>query len=125
MIGELQDLPPSISISAMNVQSFADMTRLENLQLCAGWLNPEIHLESKAIQLNGLDTSPVETDKVVPKEYHEFINLFSEEEAKELTPHRVYDHTIPLIEGKQPPFGPLYGMSHKDRGAHNRRSRQR
>ena len=35
IMGELQDLPPPISISAMDVQSFANMTSLENLQLCA------------------------------------------------------------------------------------------
>ena len=84
-----------------------------NLQLCAGWLDPDEYLETKAIHLHGLDTSPIETNKVVPEEYYEFLNLSSEEEAKELPPHRIYDHTIPLVEGKQHPFGPLYGMSHK------------
>ena len=113
-MGEPQDLPPPISISAIDVQSFADMTRLENLQLCAGWLSPEGHLKAKAIQLNGLDISLVQTNKVVPKEYHELINLFSEEEGKELPPHCIYDRTIPLIKGKQPPFGPLYGISCKE-----------
>ena len=98
----------------MDIQSFADITYIEKLQLCAGWLNPERHVETKAVELHGLDTSPIEADKVVLKEYHEFINLFSEEEAKELPPYRIYDHKIPLIKGKQPPFGPLYGMSYKE-----------
>ena len=112
--GKTHPLPPPISISAMDVQSFADLTRVENLQLYAGWLNPDGYLETKALQLHRLDTSPIETNKVVPEEYHEFLNLFSEEEAKELPPHRIYDHTIPLVEGKQPPFEPLYGMSQKE-----------
>ena len=97
----------------MDVQSFAEMTRVENLQLCAGWLNPERHLETNAILLNGIDSTSIESEKLVPQDYHEYLDLFSEEEVKELPPHRIYDHTIPLMDGKQPPFGPLYGMSHK------------
>ena len=66
-MGEPQDLPPPISISAIDVQSFADMKRMKKLQLCAGWINPEGHLETKAVELYGLDTSPIEAYKVVPK----------------------------------------------------------
>ena len=47
----------------------------------------------------------------VPKEYHEFLLLFSEAVAKALPPHRPYDHKIPLREGFTPPFGPLYSLS--------------
>jgi len=47
----------------------------------------------------------------VPKEYHEFLPLFSEAVAKALPPHRPYDHKIPLREGFTPPFGPLYSLS--------------
>ena len=111
--GEIHELPPPISISAIDVQSFAEMTRVENLQLCAGWLNPEGHLETNAIQLNGIDWTPIESEKILPQNYHDYLDLFSEVEAKELPPHRIYDYTIPLMDGKQPPFGPLYGMSHK------------
>jgi len=32
----------------------------------------------------------------VPKEYHKFLPLFSEAVAKALSPHRPYDHKIPL-----------------------------
>ncbi|KAH0613403.1 uncharacterized protein H6S33_005289 [Morchella sextelata] len=37
-----------------------------------------------------------------------------EEFANEMPPHRPYDHKIPLKEGKEPPFGPLYGMSREE-----------
>jgi transposase InsO family protein len=47
----------------------------------------------------------------IPKEYHEFLPLFSEALAKNLPPHRPYDHRIPLREGFTPPFGPLYPLS--------------
>jgi len=47
----------------------------------------------------------------VSAEYHEFLPLFSETLAKNLPPHRPYDHKIPLREGFKPPFGLLYSMS--------------
>lgn len=46
----------------------------------------------------------------VPPEYHEYLSLFSEAESNKLPPRRKYDHKIILQEGKEPPFGPLYGM---------------
>jgi hypothetical protein len=48
---------------------------------------------------------------VVPPEYHEFTSVFSEGEAKNLPPHRPYDHKIDLEEGTEPPFGKIYNMS--------------
>ncbi len=50
----------------------------------------------------------------VPKIYHEFKRIFSSQEANELPPHRSYDHSIPLLEGKSPPFGPIYSLSEKE-----------
>ena len=47
----------------------------------------------------------------VPVEYHENLKVFSRAEADKLPEHRPYDLKIKLEPGKQPPFGPLYGMS--------------
>jgi hypothetical protein len=47
----------------------------------------------------------------LPKEYHEFLDVFSKKEADKLPPHRPYDHKIQLKEGVKPPFGPMYDMS--------------
>ena len=59
--------------------------------------------------------STMETsDKVpvsVPPEYSEFADLFNKESAEQLPEHQPWDHTMPLIEGKQPPFGPIYPLS--------------
>ena len=51
---------------------------------------------------------------MVPVEYHKFLDLFSVKAAEKLPPHRLYDHYIPLVVGKIPPYGPLYGMSHAE-----------
>ena len=61
-----------------------------------------------------LDYKTVEGGKLgqlIPEEYHGFLPLFSEIAARELPPHRPYDHTIPLKEGFNPSFGPIYSLS--------------
>jgi hypothetical protein len=40
--------------------------------------------------------------------------MFDEEFSKRLPPRRPYDHTIPLKENKEPPFGALYGMTQEE-----------
>ena len=47
----------------------------------------------------------------VPLEYHDLLHVFSRSESDKLPIRRPYDHQIKLESGKQPGFGPLYGMS--------------
>ena len=47
----------------------------------------------------------------LPREYHEFATLFSQEKSNKLPSHRFYDHIIPLLSDKEPPKGSLYNMS--------------
>ena len=48
----------------------------------------------------------------LPIEYHDFLDVFSRTDADVLPKHRPgYDHTIELMEGKAPMWGPLYSMS--------------
>lgn len=49
--------------------------------------------------------------KLVPEDYHKFIQLFTKEEADKIPPRRYIDHAIDFEDGKQPGFGPLYSMS--------------
>lgn len=56
----------------------------------------------------------------LPPHYHEYLSVFSRERAEELpSPRPGIDHRIPLeadADGheKQPPWGPLYGMSREE-----------
>lgn len=52
--------------------------------------------------------------ELISVEYHEFLPLFNPKEADRLPPHRPIDHTIPVIDCQQPPFGPLNCMSEPD-----------
>ena len=47
----------------------------------------------------------------VPDCYHDFADVFSEQEARTMPPHRPYDHIIEVEDSKQPPHGPIYAMS--------------
>ncbi|KAG5720269.1 hypothetical protein E4T56_gene3343 [Termitomyces sp. T112] len=67
--------------------------------LRAGTTAPESKMEEQILS------------KVVPPEYHEFADMFSEGSAKELPPHCSYDHKIDLEEGTSPPFGKIYNIS--------------
>ena len=51
---------------------------------------------------------------LVPEHFHDFLHVFEKGNAQQLPPHRPYDHVIPLKPDSTPPFGPLYGMSHKE-----------
>jgi transposase InsO family protein len=52
----------------------------------------------------------------LPREYHDFLDVFSHKEADRLPPHRTYDHAIELRpENKEAHgYGPLYGMSQNE-----------
>ncbi|TKA49304.1 hypothetical protein B0A49_13706, partial [Cryomyces minteri] len=53
----------------------------------------------------------VDPATILPTEYHEYLDVFSRKQADMLPTRRPYDHKITLEEGKQPGFGPLYGMT--------------
>jgi hypothetical protein len=63
------------------------------------------------IELLSQEAEPDVDLPAIPSEYHEFSDLFSKKKADKLPLHQIYDHTIPLEEGKMPPFGPIYKCS--------------
>ncbi len=44
-------------------------------------------------------------------DHYKYLDIFLWKEANKLVEHWLYDHKIILKEGKQPGFGPLYGIS--------------
>jgi len=80
--------------------------------------HPEVQLfsmtfapRSAELASTSLATEQAQDLSLIPPEYHEFADLFSETEAKKLPPHRPYDHQIPLEPGTTPPFGTIYSLS--------------
>ena len=51
----------------------------------------------------------------IPDVYRQYARMFEEElTAKALPKHKPWDCEIKLQEGKEPPFGPIYGLSEKE-----------
>src|SRR6202040_1853681 len=47
----------------------------------------------------------------IPKEYHDFTDVFSKVKANKLPPHRPYNLMINIEEGSTSPLGPIYSLS--------------
>src|SRR5437016_4910884 len=75
---------------------------LGQTELCASSQKPEYLAQDLLI-------------KNVPLVYHNFQELFLEEKGiKALPAHASWDHTIPVQEGKEVSFGPIYQISEKE-----------
>ena len=57
---------------------------------------------------------PQDNTENIPREYEKYFHLFSEKTVAKLPPHRNFDHTIDITEGKQPPFGPIHSLLQKE-----------
>jgi hypothetical protein len=51
---------------------------------------------------------------IVLPEYHDYLEIFKKANTNKLSLHYLSDHTIPLIDGFKPLFGPLYSLSHPE-----------
>lgn len=49
--------------------------------------------------------------EIIPKEFHDFLDVFEEKSATGLPPHRAYDCEIKLKPGRSPPKGGIYRLS--------------
>ena len=47
----------------------------------------------------------------LPEHYKNYLDVFDRKESDKLPPYRPFDCKIPLQEGKEPPYSPLYNMS--------------
>lgn len=66
--------------------------------------------EDTIIAIMSLDQQSVDAP-ALPEEFKDFADIFSKASADKLPPSTKYNHSIPLEEGKQPPFGPIYSLS--------------
>jgi hypothetical protein len=78
-------------------------------------------VEQFALSLNKINTTlqdPKDDNSniraIVPPEYHHYLEIVKNINANKLPPHRLCDHKIPLEDSFQPPFGPLYSLSHPE-----------
>jgi hypothetical protein len=98
--------PPCQQMSLLGASAFLELQQKENLEIFS------VTLEELEEVINGKKPT-VNVHDLVPEHFHKFLHLFREEDARKLPPHWPYDHKIPLKPNTEPPFGPLYGMSHQ------------
>ena len=98
-------------------------------ELAAAALNPEyetyiVHVTSLsfALLVASLDVYPSQRSQIsgliveealtkVSAEYSDFADVFSPDLASELPEHTgINNHAIELVEGQQPPYGPIYSL---------------
>lgn len=66
-----------------------------------------------AVTLSAVGDDPTQSKRevILPKQYREFEDVFSAESADLLPTGEHQDHAIETLEGKEPPYGPLYSLS--------------
>ena len=71
-------------------------------------LELDVH-PSRRPQVSGLIAKEAPTK--VPAEYSDFADVFSPDLASKLPEHTgINDHAIELVDGQQPPYGPIYSL---------------
>ena len=86
-----------------------EMFELERLgaPIYAVFVTPAIPMRSDCVELNAMDTQ----DITLPPEYAEYAEVFSEEEAAKFPDSTRVEHSIPVEEGAEVPYGPIYSLS--------------
>src|SRR6202041_678622 len=102
--------PPNyakIDIALVNAVAYQHACQLPGSQsFCITLSNGETSVRSAL----ALAEKPIDLTGI-PKEYHDFTDLFSEVKANKLPPHRPYDLKINIEDGSTPPLGPIYSLS--------------
>ena len=66
------------------------------------WINMKTNLAMDMAIKNNLKKQEHTVEEMVPKEYHEFLNFFSEEKAARFPESKEWDHKIDMKEGFKP-----------------------
>ncbi len=78
-----------------------------------GYVDINELLTENEIRAAGLTQKKVAV--AIPSHYKQYESVFSADEAARLPEHRPFDMKIQLVEGKTPPYGPLYPLSDSER----------
>lgn len=99
--------PPSLAL--IGAMPFGQACRLPGSQV--------FQIRLRAVSANSSTEHPAPDLSGIPPEYHDYADVFSEQQAFSLPPHRPYDLKIELDEGKPIPPGRLYSLSVAELGA--------
>src|SRR5436853_5137737 len=57
---------------------------------------------------------PEDQLKDIPWQYRDYQSVYNGQYSDELAPNRTFDHAIDMVDGKEPPWGPIYALSEKE-----------
>lgn len=104
-----KESPPIVSIATIGAAPFNLLTRRKDVEIFA------VSLKDVEYEMAKRKKTVTNPKLVVPEEYHDFLDVFSKQDADRLPPHRKYDHKIELMEGREAPSkAPLYRMSEQE-----------
>ena len=78
------------------------------------WINMKTNLAMDMAIENNLKKQERIVEEMVPKEYHEFLNVFSEEKAARFLESKEWDHKIDMKEGFEPKSFKNYNLTPKE-----------
>src|SRR5882724_3867842 len=102
--------PPRVTL--INAAAYSHASKLEGSDC--------FQLRISFPEVTGHSTTTFETKvnmSTIPKDYHDFTDIFSKSKAGKLADHRPYDLKITLDEGTSLPFGPIYSFSQEELAA--------
>jgi hypothetical protein len=94
-------------VIALEPDQFRKELRNET-QVFAFYMSPGDSMVSAGAQLFSLE---IDDDPILPADYEDYADFFSEEEAKKLPDRTHTTHAIELEEDAKVPFGPIYHLS--------------
>ena len=96
-------------VTLINAAVYSCASKLKGSKCFQLWISHhEVTGQSMATSENMVDMNNV------PKEYHNFTDVFSKSKASKLAEHRLCDLKINLDEGTALPFGPIYSLSQEE-----------
>ncbi|KAI0992792.1 hypothetical protein K3495_g15392, partial [Podosphaera aphanis] len=104
----IQGISPN-HLSLISANALHRIARRNKLQIYAAMIQKIDKIEN-----NNEDKVINDWKSQIPAEYADYHDMMDEDRAKNLPPRRPYDHKIPLKEGLEPPYKPLYGMSREE-----------
>jgi len=106
----IPQIPPTVTLITASAYSHA--SKLEGLDCFQLWISlSEVTGHSATTSETKVDMS------TIPKDYHDFLDIFSKSKASKLAEHQPYDLKITLDEGTSPPYGPLYSLTQEELAA--------
>src|SRR5882672_2615477 len=99
-------------VYTINIQPTSDYQDIEALRAVSNTPAPTTALHSEPLPTDEAELFA----KVVPEVYQDFFNVFSREEAKNMPPHREFDHKIHLENDQTPPHSHIYPLSGTELG---------